>query len=260
MSLPKEWLIPMARALVKDGCTDPVYVLGDQVTWFTYDYARRELERKGLLRTPPEPFVPGHQDPRMVSFRTLLGLLGFKEFYDVDLNGRAALNWDLSQPLPSRFRGQAGLVMDIGTCEHIFNLPQVFTNIVELLRPGGTVFHLAPLSWYNHGFVNFNPLFFKEFYEQNEFKVLEHFLIVSPFSYSLQCVLSRLGLEEEYLLSGLSPIYFVLNDEGGWLRRIADHIGMGARVIFQFVAKKPLNDSPVSLPHQGRYRQPVFGR
>lgn len=259
MSLPKEWLIPMARALVNSGCSGPVYVLGDQVTWFTYDYARRQLYRKGLLRNPSEPFVPDHQNPRMVSFRTLLGMLGFHEFYDIDLNGHADLNWDLSRALPSDSRKQAGLVIDIGTCEHIFNLPQVFTNIVELLKPGGIVFHLAPLSWYNHGFVNFNPLFFKEFYEQNNFEVLEHILIVSPFLYSFQCLLSRFGLEERYLLSELPPLYFVLNDESERLRRIADHIGMGGRVIFQFVARKALNDVPVTFPHQRTYRQTILG-
>lgn len=183
MSLPKEWLPPLARALIRNDAKGPVYAMGDQITWFTHAYALRVLKAAGLLRNASVSALPSPHNPKMVSFRTVLAMLGFEEFYDIDINGRAALTLDFSQPLCDELRGRAGVVIDIGTCEHIFNLPQVFTNLIELLRPGGTILHLAPISWYNHGFVNFNPIWFKEFYQHNHFHLQEHSLIVSPCAY-----------------------------------------------------------------------------
>jgi SAM-dependent methyltransferase len=259
MSLPKEWLMPLARTLVRNGAKGPVYALGDQITWFTHEYATRRLKASGLLRNASVAGLPSSHNSRMTSFRSVVEMLGFGEYYDVDANGRASVTADLSLPLPEQYKAKAGVVIDIGTCEHIFNFPQVFTNIIELLRPGGTVVHLAPLSWYNHGFVNFNPIAFREFYEHNGFEVRDHGLIVAPFEYTLECILSRLGLAERYFLSNISPASFVLNDESRTLARLANHLGIGARVLILFAARKPMENLPVSFPHQAMYRQTVAG-
>jgi len=56
--------------------------------------------------------------------------------------------------------------------EHCFNVPQVFSNIVNMLDVNGVVFHVSPLTWPNHGFYNFNPCLFSEFYQANGFSVL----------------------------------------------------------------------------------------
>jgi hypothetical protein len=255
MSLTKEWLIPLARTLVRSGATGPVFALGDQITWFTQEYARRRLLASGLLRNP---FVAGRassHNPKMVSFRSLLEMIGFGEYYDIDVNGRATLTEDLSRPLREDYKSKAGVVIDIGTSEHIFNLSQVFANIVELLQPGGIVVHLSPLSFYNHGFVNFNPIAFREFYEHNGFQIGEHGLIVAPFEYTLQCILTRLRLADWYFLSNIRPISFVMNDESRTLERMTKHLGIGARVVILFTAKKPLKNLPVSFPHQAMYRR-----
>jgi hypothetical protein len=258
MSLTKEWLLPVTRTLVKLKAEGPVYALGDQITYFTHDYARRKLQGAGLLRNPSAPLIPCHENPKMVSFRTVLALIGLTDFYDIDLNGQAALNWDLSKPIPAELKGRAGVVIDIGTCEHIFNLTQVFANIVELLGTGGLVLHLAPLSWYNHGFVNFNPIWFKEFYQCNQFQLLEHGLIVAPFAYSMLSFFERLGLEEHFLESRIAPLSFFLNDESRMLARIANHFGMSGRVIILFAARKTVDNQGVVFPCQEIYRQSIL--
>ncbi len=257
MSLTKEWLIPISRALTKNNAHGPVYALGDQVSYLTHSYAQRKLSSARLLRNPNAPFVPCNQDPDMVSFRTVLSLLGLEGYYDIDMNGEAAITADLSSPLDDHLHNRAGVVIDIGTCEHIFNLPQVFENVIRLLRPGGIALHLAPLSWYNHGFVNFNPIFFREFYEHNGFTELEHGLIVTPLEYPLQFILGRLGLETRYYKSQLSPFSFVVNDEHWIVRRLANHFGLAARVIFLFAARKGSESKTVLFPHQKMYSKQV---
>jgi hypothetical protein len=259
MSLTKEWLLPLARTLIRNDAKGPVFALGDQITWFTKEYATRRLKSSGLLQNTSVAGMESSHDPQMVSFRSLIEILGLGGYYDIDVNGRASIAADLSQPLSEEHKRRAGVVIDIGTSEHIFNFPQVFTNIIELLRPGGMVIHMAPLSWFNHGFVNFNPLVFKEFYEQNSFELLDHGLIVAPFEYTLQCILSRFGLTERYFLSNISPISFVLNDESRTLARMANHLGIGARVLILFAARKPMENLPVSFPHQSMYRQMAAG-
>lgn len=255
MSLAKEWLIPVARTLVKHSATGPVYSLGDQITSLTPEYALRRLRHAGLLRNPNVPIIPSHENPRMVSFQTVLAMLGLQDYYDIDLNGKAAITCDFAQPISAQLRGQAGVVVDIGTSEHIFDLPQVFKNIVDLLQPGGVVLHLAPLSWYNHGFVNFNPVFFKEFYEHNQFSSLEHGLIVTPFEYALQSVLGRLGLEQRYHESGMTPLSFFWDDESKTIDRFANSVGVSARIIFLYAARKSRDITPVNVPCQGIYRR-----
>ncbi|MGO9125732.1 MAG: class I SAM-dependent methyltransferase [Terriglobales bacterium] len=254
MSLAKEWMMPVARVLTKHANDGPVYALGDQITWLTREYALRNLSKAGLLRNPAAPVIPSHRNPKLISLQTFIAMLGFNEYHDIDINGRAAITCDFSQPLPPQLSEKAGVVVDIGTCEHIFNLPQAFTNIVRLLRPGGVVLHLAPLSFYNHGFVNFNPIFFREFYEHNQFSVLEHGLIVAPIEYPLQFLLDRLGVEKRYHESALSPVSFFLNDESKTVSRLANYFGVGARIIFLFAGRKGKGSIPVTFPCQGIYR------
>jgi hypothetical protein len=245
--------MPVARTLVKHRVNGPVFALGDQVSWIPRRYAIRKLSAAGLLRNPNLPTMVSGQNSKMASFQEILALVGFDKYYDIDLNGRAAITCDLSLPLTADLTSKAGVVIDIGTCEHIFNLPQAFTNIVSLLQPGGVVLHLAPLSWYDHGFVNFNPIFFREFYEHNGFEVLEHGLIVTPIEYSLQGILGRLGLRQRYLESEIPPISFMLDDKNKMLTRVASHIGLWGRIIFLFAGRKGLKNGPVGFPCQRIY-------
>ena len=255
MSITKEWLMPIARTLVRNRAAGPVYALGDQVSWIPRRYAIRKFSDAGLLRNSEPSAMVYRQSPKMASLQEILALLGFDQYYDIDLNGRAAITCDFSLPLTADLSAKAGVVIDVGTCEHIFNLPQVFTNIVNLLQPGGVVLHLAPLSWYDHGFVNFNPIFFREFYEHNGFEVLEHGLIVTPVEYSLQGILGRLGLCQLYLESDISPISFMLDDESKMLTRVANHLGLWGRIIFLFAGRKGSKNGQVGFPCQRIYSE-----
>jgi SAM-dependent methyltransferase len=73
------------------------------------------------------------------------------------------------------------LVIDNGTIEHIFNIPQAMSNIASLVRLGGVVVHSNPFLMPNHGFWSINPTMYFDFYESNGFK-LETVLIVSNYN------------------------------------------------------------------------------
>ena len=83
---------------------------------------------------------------------------------------------DFNFPIDIKFEQKFDVIFDMGTCEHIFNLAQAFTNIHKMLKIGGFVYHGGPLCWPNHGFYGYNPTLFYDFYEDNGSEVIELFL------------------------------------------------------------------------------------
>ncbi|HEU4686229.1 MAG TPA: methyltransferase domain-containing protein, partial [Nitrospira sp.] len=68
-------------------------------------------------------------------------------YQDCDVNGLADLHLDLGKPLDETWDGRFGTVLNGGTVEHVFDVRQAMTNIHRLVRPGGTMIHLAPVTW-----------------------------------------------------------------------------------------------------------------
>jgi hypothetical protein len=74
---------------------------------------------------------------------------------------------DLNEPVPSDLVGAFDVVLDAGTMEHCFNVGQTIRNIVQMAKVGGFTIHLNPMMMINHGFFNFSPTFYHDFYTQN---------------------------------------------------------------------------------------------
>ena len=79
---------------------------------------------------------------------------------------------DMNFELPGHLREKYDICIDSGTCEHIFNIGQAFTNCAELVKVGGSVFHTNPINFINHGFYNLCPILYPDFYENNGFKTI----------------------------------------------------------------------------------------
>ncbi len=82
---------------------------------------------------------------------------------------------DLNSPLPpEKLRGRYDLVLDTGTFEHVFHLPNAFQFCHSLLKEGGRMIHMSPLSNYaDHGFYMLSPTLFHDFYEANGWRILQ---------------------------------------------------------------------------------------
>lgn len=63
------------------------------------------------------------------------------------------------------------LVIDPGTSEHCFNIPQALVNLAGAVRVGGVISQALPMAMFNHGYWNVNPVALLDFYETNGFKV-----------------------------------------------------------------------------------------
>ena len=74
--------------------------------------------------------------------------------------------------------GQYSTVIDAGTLEHIYNIPQAFMNCSSLCKPGGQILHILPANNFcGHGFWQFSPeLFFSLYSVENGYIETEVFL------------------------------------------------------------------------------------
>jgi hypothetical protein len=74
---------------------------------------------------------------------------------------------DLNEPIDPDLHGCFDIVLDGGTMEHCFNVGQVITNLVSMAKVNGFVMHGNPLVVMNHGFFNFSPTFYHDYYIDN---------------------------------------------------------------------------------------------
>ena len=75
---------------------------------------------------------------------------------------------DLNEP---QELGEYDLVIDPGTSEHCFNIAQAAKNLAGAVKVGGYISQAIPMSMFNHGYYNVNPVWFLDFYEANGFHI-----------------------------------------------------------------------------------------
>ncbi len=116
-----------------------------------------------------------------ISDKLLFKMLGFSDVQSVDASSyeNADILFDLNTThLPDYLIGSAEVVLDAGTIEHVFHLPNSLHNIFQMLDIQGRVIHIAPSSNYiDHGFYMFSPTLFKDYYSANNFILEEIFIL-----------------------------------------------------------------------------------
>src|SRR5262249_37432396 len=136
-----------------------------------------------LLSTSKYFLRTGRGNAGYVHARVFFQMLGLGGYDDLDLTDheKPTLIHDLNESVPTAWHGRYGLVLDGGTIEHFFDMRTVFANITNLLRVGGDVFHVCPVSgWVNHGFYQFSPCLLSDFYGANGFETLGTYLAMLP--------------------------------------------------------------------------------
>ncbi|MFH0702324.1 MAG: hypothetical protein V2B14_02140 [bacterium] len=139
------------------------------------NYNCKTLDKKEIILDNKTHFgVTLHQD---VFFK----MLGFSKVESIDFYDREKPTYtlDLNKPVPESMHEKYDFVYDGGTMEHCFNVKEVLSNAVRLVKKGGYVLHSAPMTGYiNHGFYQFSPTLFFDFYAENGFKKMEMKILV----------------------------------------------------------------------------------
>lgn len=84
--------------------------------------------------------------------------------------------FDLNRHAPgAALKGRFGLVMNLGTTEHVINQLNAFRVIHELCAKNGVMYHDLPSDGYfSHGFFRYDELFFRNLACSNEYERISH--------------------------------------------------------------------------------------
>jgi|GEM_PF-1411305 SAM-dependent methyltransferase len=151
----------------------PMLTLGVQQLSFTSEQFRqadnrRDQERGSAITTAAD----------------LFSACGIEATFSLDISTDEGADFlfDLNNPLPppdlvSRFAA----VLNGGTLEHVFNLPNALSAITRLLRPGGCALHVVPVhNWVDHGFYQISPTLLFDYYTAARFEILEAAALFYP--------------------------------------------------------------------------------
>ncbi|MBI2839850.1 MAG: hypothetical protein HYX75_16170 [Acidobacteria bacterium] len=176
--------IPALRYLVREHLRKPfdgpVLTLGRQCVYATLadvqDLMRADgLEPRPVVSDDVRTNIPSWRDGPYAHFtsdRAFWAALARLDVYALDISEyeRPDFMWDLNSPIPEELIGRFGLIVDGGTIEHIFDIKQALMNINRMLRSGGRIIHMSPMSNYvEHGFYQFSPTVFFDYYGVNGF-------------------------------------------------------------------------------------------
>jgi len=133
-----------------------------------------------------------------------LNSLDFSEFENADII------CDLNEPIQKLIK-QFDTILDFGTSEHVFNIPQCLKNISDLCKIGGHIIHCLPANNNcGHGFWQFSPeLFFNIYNKKNGFENTEIFLI-NLFDKKNWYKINKQKLGERLELNSSEPLYILI--------------------------------------------------
>ncbi len=113
---------------------------------------------------------------RLAETRSLFLAMGIQvDFVDIVASRGMEIVLDLNQPAPPELMDSYDVIYDGGTMEHCFNVGQVMKNLHAMAHMSGYIVHVNPLNFFNHGFFNFNPTFYHDFYTQSGNRIASDF-------------------------------------------------------------------------------------
>jgi len=116
---------------------------------------------------------------------------------------------DMNTPLPETHKNKYTLVYDGGASEHMFNVPVVYKNIMDMTVVGGHVITSVPANNFcGHGFYQFSPeFFFNLFSEKNGFevKLLSYAHEVPPYQSKLWIIQNPVLLKRRVKINTFKP-------------------------------------------------------
>lgn len=148
-----------------------VYISAGQLqSWCHYNQV--VLDPSIELSTSKRPWF---KERGYLSEESFFKSLGFQQMATMDYSEfeGAAIAFDLnSADVPDELKGKYDFIMDHGTLEHVFHLPNALNNIFKMLRVGGRVLISAPTSnFVDHGFYMFSPTLFFDYFTANHFDI-----------------------------------------------------------------------------------------
>jgi hypothetical protein len=231
----------MMKLLLRESARSPfsgsVLQLGRQACTFSMQevqawaphYGATLVEANGVLSK--KPTLP----QSLIDDRRFLLSLGFREVMSCDVTDHegADIILDLNKQVPRELCERFDVVMNIGTSEHVFHVPQVLANLHQMVAPAGRIIHWVPASnQVDHGLYSFSPTLFYDYYQANHYAIEGAYLVE--------------GLEWGGVLSA-----YIYNP--GPMNHCVDCFEPFSKVALFFIVRKTAESTSHTIPMQGSY-------
>ena len=157
---------------------------------------------KRLLRSEDDCTFEGYCENLLIA---KLGAYSVESIDDSGYEGATHI-FDMNKTLPAASKYDT--VIDAGTLEHVFNVPQALLNVSTLCADRGRILHILPANNYcGHGFWQFSPeLFFSLYSEKNGYSDTRIFLVsLDDWDTWYECVKPN-GSRGEFRSIGRAPL------------------------------------------------------
>jgi SAM-dependent methyltransferase len=163
--------------------------LGQQAVYATLDEAKSLIKSHDIIPANiPVDFdtknkIPSWNETYMKRFtnaQTLLTLLGAEKVSVADCSTYEDPDYimDLNSNIDAQFEENFDVILDVGTLEHVFDIPTALSNLKKMLKRGGQLILILPSSGaIDHGFYSFSPTLLFDFFKNNGFDNFSCYLL-----------------------------------------------------------------------------------
>ena len=169
--------------ILKEGSHRPfggkLLLLGQGDIYFDLPHLRRMAKIANFVVDESIPVRPSHisifAEKGYPHGETVFRMLGFSSVSVLDYSAfeGAEVIFDLnSAELPAELGEQFDVIIDHGTLEHVFHLPNALNNVFRMLKEGGRAIFSAPSgNFFDHGFYMLQPTLFSDWLTANQWQV-----------------------------------------------------------------------------------------
>ena len=151
--------------------------LGSQTSSINNIFVKNLLNNNKTLDNIQKKNLDNLSSSKFFATEDYFKLVGFKEYKSIDINGAYnSLQFDLNKNISETYsyNEKYDLVINNGTGEHVFNQYALFLNFHNLTKLNGIMLNILPfIDWINHGFYNFNPIFFADLAASNNYEIIK---------------------------------------------------------------------------------------
>ena len=151
--------------------------LGSQTPSINNIFIKNLIQQNKVLSNSQKRSLENLCNDSKFTTRDYFMSIGFKEYKSIDINGAYdSFQFDLNKNILEayKFNQTYDLVINNGTGEHVFNQYALFLNFHNLTKVNGIMLNILPfIDWINHGFYNFNPIFFADLAASNKYEIIK---------------------------------------------------------------------------------------
>jgi hypothetical protein len=179
MGFVKGNIVPLLKECKERSLSGSLLCLGYPDVYFTPDQFKKMCSYFNVaLNSSVDLTVskrPWFKRRGFISGESLFMSLGFQKVTTMDYSQfeGAGVLFDLnSAEVPAELKNTYDFIVDHGTLEHVFHIPNALNNIFTMLRVQGRVLISCPTSnFVDHGFYMFSPTLFFDYFTANKFEI-----------------------------------------------------------------------------------------